>query len=107
MAELKLVQLAQQDLKDIWRGLAEYRLEIADQKIKRITKKLELLRQFPLAGRQRDDLLPNIRSIPVDQFLVFYRILQESDRTIVEINRIVHGKRNLQQLFNDSESEEP
>ena len=107
MAELKLVQLAQQDLKDIWRGLAEYRLEIADQKIRRITKKLELLRQFPLAGRQRDDLLPNIRSIPVDQFLVFYRILQESDRTIVEINRIVDGKRNLQQLFNDSESEEP
>jgi len=107
MAELKLVQLAQQDLKDIWRGLAEYRLEIADQKIKRITKKLELLRQFPLAGRQRDDLLPNIRSIPVDQFLVFYRILQEGDRTIVEINRIVDGKRNLQQLFNDSESEEP
>jgi len=107
MAELKLVQLAQQDLKDIWRGLAEYRLEIADQKIKRITKKLELLRQFPLAGRQRDDLLPNIRSIPVDQFLVFYRILQESDPTIVEINRIVDGKRNLQQLFNASESEEP
>lgn len=107
MAELKLVQIAQQDLKDIWRGLAEYRLEIADQKIKRITKKLELLRQFPLAGRQRDDLLPSIRSIPVDQFLVFYRILQEGDRTIVEINRIVDGKRNLQQLFNEPESEEP
>lgn len=107
MAELKLVQLAQQDLKDIWRGLAEYRLEIADQKIKRITKKLELLRQFPLAGRQRDDLLPNIRSIPVDQFLVFYRILQEGDRTIVEINRIVDGKRNLRRLFDGLESEEP
>jgi toxin ParE1/3/4 len=103
MAELKLVQLAQQDLKDIWRGLAEYRLEIADQKIKRITKKLELLRQFPLAGRQRDDLLPNIRSIPVDQFLVFYRILQEGDRTIVEIDRIIDGKRDLQSLFSDPE----
>jgi plasmid stabilization system protein ParE len=66
MIQIQLSKLAQQDLKDIWRGLAEYRLELADKQIKKIEKKIALLKQFPLAGRQRDDMDSAIRC---DSFL--------------------------------------
>ena len=104
---IQLSKPAQQDLKGIWRELAEYRLEVADKQIKRIEKKILILKQFPLAGRLREDLTPNIRSIPVDNFVVFYQILQQNDRSIVEIVRVTDGRRDLNRLFTPDDSDEP
>jgi len=103
MIEVELAAAADQDLKDIWRGLAEYRLELADQRINQIVQKFELLSQYPLAGRQRNDILPNLRSIPVDRLLILYQILQDRDR---EILRVTDGRRNLKRLFNPEDLEE-
>ena len=105
--EIKVSENGQQDLKTIWRGLAEYRLEIADQQIRRIKQKIDMLSKFPLAGRQRLDISPVLRSIPVDRLVVLYHIDQKDDLTIVEIDRIIDGARDLPRLFDDSESEEP
>ena len=106
MLDVQLSAAADQDLKDIWRGLAEYRLELADQKINQIVQKFELLSQYPFAGRQRDDILPNLRSIPVDRLLILYQILQENDREVLEIVRVIDGRRNLNRLFNPEDPEE-
>ena len=106
MLDVQLAAAADQDLKDIWRGLAEYRLELADQKINQIVQKFELLSQYPFAGRQRDDILLNLRSIPVDRLLILYQILQDRDREILEIVRVIDGCRNLKRLFNPEEMEE-
>ena len=106
MIEVELAAAADQDLKDIWRGLAEYRLELADQRINQIVQKFELLSQYPLAGRQRNDILPNLRSIPVDRLLILYQILQNSDREILEIVRVTNGRRNLKRLLNPEDLEE-
>ena len=106
MLDVQLAAAADQDLKDIWRGLAEYQLELADQRINQIVKKFELLSLYPLAGRQRDDILPDLRSIPVDRLLILYEILQNSDREILEIVRVIDGRRNLKQLFNPEDPEE-
>lgn len=104
MLDVQLSAAAEQDLKDIWRGLAEYRLELADQRINQIVQKFELLSQYPLAGRQRDDILPELRSIPIDRFLILYQIPQ--DLEILEIVRVIDGRRNLTQLFNPEEPNE-
>lgn len=106
MIEVQLAAAADQDLKDIWRGLADYRLELADQRINQIVQKFELLSQYPFAGRQRNDILPNLRSIPVDRLLILYRILQENDREVLEIVRVTDGRQNLKRLFNPEETEE-
>lgn len=106
MIELRVSAQGKQDLKNIWRGLAEYRLELADQQIRRIEKKIDLLSKFPLAGRQRLDISPNLRSVPVDRLVLLYHVDQQGERTIVEIDRIIDGTRNLQSLFNDFESED-
>ena len=47
MIQVQLSKLAQQDLKDIWRGLAEYQLKLADKQLKRLEKKLPFLSSFP------------------------------------------------------------
>lgn len=104
MLDVQLSAAAEQDLKDIWRGLAEYRLELADQRINQIVQKFELLSQYPLAGRQRDDILPELRSIPIDRFLILYQL--PKDLEILEIVRIIDGRRNLTQLFNPEEPNE-
>ncbi len=107
MIEVQLSKLTQQDLKDIWRGLAEYRLELADKQIKRIEKKIALLKQFPLAGRQRDDIDSVIRSVTVDRFVVFYQIHEQDDDSIVEILRVTDGRRDLNRLFSSDDEEPP
>ena len=106
MIELRVSPQGQQDLKNIWRGLAEYRLELADKQIRRIEKKIAILSKFPLAGRQRLDISPNLRSLPIDRLILLYHVDQQGDKTIVEIDRIIDGAMNLYSLFNDSESED-
>jgi toxin ParE1/3/4 len=98
-----LTRLAQQDLRDIWRGLAEFGdLKRADDRIIVIRKKLLLLGQFPSSGRSREELLPGLRSFPVSELVIFYRI----GMTQVEIVRVVHGRQDLNRLFNTEEPEE-
>jgi toxin ParE1/3/4 len=87
---------AQQDLRDIWRGLAEFGgLKRADDRIVGIQKKLQLLGTFPSSGRSRDELLPGLRSFPVKEFVIFYRV----GTTHLEVARVVDGRRNLDEIF--------
>jgi toxin ParE1/3/4 len=51
-------------------------------------------------GRRRDELLPLLRSFPVDDYLIFYRSIEEG----IEILRVVSGYRDLEKLFDDDES---
>ena len=48
-------------------------------------------------GAKRDELMPGLRSFPVGDYLVFYRV---ADRGI-EIIRVVSGYRDLPALFAD------
>ena len=94
---------AQQDLRDIWRGLSEFgALKQADNCLMMIRKKLRLLGQFPSSGRSREDLLPGMRSVPVNSFLIFYRI----GMTQVQIVRVVDGRRDLDGIFGEGENEQ-
>jgi plasmid stabilization system protein ParE len=52
-----------------------------------------------MLGRERPDLLPNIRSIVVYPTILFYRAGDEA----VEIVRVVDGRRNLAAIFREEE----
>jgi toxin ParE1/3/4 len=99
--QIRLGESAKQDLRDIWRGLAEYSgLAFADSTLANIESKFRLLAQFPSSGRVRAELLAGLRSYPAGDFVIFYRIIE----TTVEVVRVLHGRRDIDVIFDESES---
>ena len=89
---------ADSDLDDIWYYVATNSgsAEIADRLIDSITGRFLLLATYPNIGRPRgDDLRPGLRSFPVGECVIIYRI-QEGD---VLILRVLRGARKIEALF--------
>ena len=55
----------------------------------RILQTLESLREHPLLGHPRDDLVPGCRTIRVAQHLIYDHQLQPH---LIEVVRILHGR---------------
>ena len=70
-------------------------IEIADRLIDSITDRFFLLGNHPNVGRLRDDLRPGLRSFPVGQYVIIYRI----DGIDVLILHVVHGRRDIEAMF--------
>jgi len=49
----------------------------------------------PNLGRRRDELIPSLRSFPVEDYLIFYFPLENG----IEIARVVNGYRDLDAMF--------
>lgn len=87
---------ADQDLIDIWRYLARNAsLPVADDAIARVYSTVERLRERSLIGRPRNDVLPELRSILVEPYVVFHRVGASS----VDIVRVLHERRSLEKAF--------
>jgi toxin ParE1/3/4 len=52
------------------------------------------LGEFPLLGRRRDDLRPDLRSYAVEQHVILYRLEDEG----IVVLRVVHARRDLSRL---------
>lgn len=55
----------------------------------------EMLADNPEAGRERSELREDLRSFPCGSYIIFYRLWAGN----VLILRIVHGARDLEQIF--------
>jgi len=98
---LRIAVQAKQDLREIWRGFAEFSgLAKADAVLEGIEKKFQLLLQFPRSGLQRDELREGVRSFPAGEFVIFYRV----GESVVEVVRVLNGRRDIDALFDDEES---
>jgi toxin ParE1/3/4 len=89
---------AESDLEQIWDYIARESgsIEIADRLIDSLTQRFYLLSIHPYLGRRRDEeLRPGIRSFPVGDYLVLYRV-EGSD---VLVLRVLHGRRDIERLF--------
>lgn len=89
---------ADSDLESIWFYVASESgsIEIADRLIDSITDRFLLLANYPNLGRRRDeDLRPGLRSFPVGEYIIIYRLRDED----VLILRVLRGNRNIQALF--------
>jgi toxin ParE1/3/4 len=90
--------LADSDLDEIWYYVASQSggMEIADRLIGSITDRFFLLASYPNLGRARnEDLRPGLRTFPVGEYLILYRIEDED----VVILRVLRGSRNIAALF--------
>ena len=85
------------ELDEIWYYIARESdsMDIADRFVKFITDRFLLIADHPYVGRVRDDLRAGLRSFPVGQYLVLYRVVGED----VLILHVTHGRRNLEVLF--------
>lgn len=101
MKELFIARAAEADLLEIWSYLFEKSERAADRITDEITDRYALLCEFPLSGRRRAEFGINYRSLPVGNYVIFYRVLE----TKLEISRVLHGSRDTSNLF-DAEDEE-
>lgn len=70
-------------------------MQAADKLIDAIEERYQLLAEYPEAGPARPDIAPDARALTIGRYLVLYRIMTAG----VEIARIVHGARLLDQVL--------
>lgn len=93
-----LAPQAAADLDDIWYYVAieSGSVEIADRLIDSITERFFLLAGHPYLGRPRDDDFGiGLRSFAVGEYVIVY-LVEDKD---VLVLRVVHGRRDLEELF--------
>lgn len=88
--------LAEADLDGIWLYIAEDNPAAADRMIRKIFKSIAQITKTPFIGRTREELLPHIRSLSVTPYIIFYRPLPK----VIEIVRVLHGARDIDEIFN-------
>jgi toxin ParE1/3/4 len=71
--------------------------DAAESLLKKINQKCRNLASFPKMGRRRDELSPFLRSFPVDDYLIFYRQIEDG----IEVTRVVSGYQDLDALFDE------
>lgn len=95
---VRYLPIAEDDLLDIYDRIANEYPDKAAEFTDKLDKKIKNLASNPLLGRvTRDDKLSQYgyRFLVIGSYLVFYVI---RDKTI-EIHRIIHGSRNLNNIL--------
>jgi toxin ParE1/3/4 len=88
---------AELDWLDLWDYIADDSLDRADEFLDRIEGKLQTLAQNPGMGRRRKELLAELRSFPIENYVVFYRELTNG----IEVIRVLHGSRDIETVFRE------
>jgi toxin ParE1/3/4 len=70
----------------------------ADLLLAKILDKFPMLAQFPEMGYARNELMIGIRCFPVKPYNIFYKKVEVG----IEIFRVLHQSRELDERFNDS-----
>ena len=87
---------AEADLAEIWEYIARDNPENADRFIYRIFQTCqESLASSPHMGRSRGELSPGLRSLTVEDYIIFYRPTENG----VEVVRVLHGRRDIERLL--------
>lgn len=90
---------AKQDIVEINRYLIKFSPAAARRLKDKIQRQCKLLVDFPAMGKKADNLEPGLRSFPLEDYVIFYRPLNNK----IEIVRIVSGYRDLEVLFSSED----
>ena len=95
MAEVLRSNLAELDLLEIWAYIAEDSAGAADRFLDLLDQKCHTLAEAPGIGRSREDLAPDLRSFPVERYIIFYRPMDGG----IEIARVLSAYRDIARVF--------
>ena len=96
-----LAKEATQDLDDILDYFLSRNIDAGERFIQEFNKKCKYLTQFPNIGRSYANLDPTLRGLPVDGYILFYRLFEDN----VVIVRVISGYRDLKSVFTDVNDE--
>ena len=87
---------AKHDLIDIWDFIAQDNYDAADRFIDKIETVFRSLCDSPMMGRSRsqDLLVPNLRSFPIGNYIIFY--FPTGEDSGVTIARVLHAARDVE-----------
>lgn len=91
MARIFRSEALRQDLIDIWLYVARDHVGAADALLDSFEDTIDLLGTTPHIGKPEHDLLPDLRSMSVGNYLLYYRVTGGT----VELLRVIHGARHF------------
>lgn len=94
MPRIVLSNLADSDLDEIWTYVDADNPIAAENLLRSITKKFELLANHKGIGTPRPKIDDSIRVFPVGRYLILFRRLDDG----IEVVRVVHGARDVTKL---------
>jgi toxin ParE1/3/4 len=95
MTRINYSPKAEQDLRDIWRAVAENNPDAADRLLMRIFDKIELAAGQPQMGSPRSDVSPRLRILIEGSYIVLY----EPSNDGIFVIAVVHGARDRDNWF--------
>ena len=95
MSLYRVSRQARADLDDLWLYIAADNRSAADRCIDQLIAKFQTLATQPEMGRSRPELAESLRSLPVGNYVIFYRPMQDG----IEVVRILSGFRDMPSLF--------
>jgi toxin ParE1/3/4 len=100
MREYVISPPAIQDLEGAIDYFAQTNVETGEQFLQQFTAWCQKLRQFPMIGKRYDGLSVGLRGVLIGEYILFYQVSED----VVEIIRVVYGKRDLVSLFKPDNS---
>jgi len=95
MAKFTIAPLAEADLDEIWHYISEDNEEAANKLIGDLAAKFQLLADNREIGKRQDDFIVEMRLFPFKKYHIYYFPNEDG----VEIYRVLHGRRNIEELF--------
>ena len=90
-SQFRLTEPAVKDIEQIADYIAQQAgLEQAERFLEKLNDKLVKISQFPKLGRQRDEILPSLRSLSLESYLILYMPIEQN----IDILRVVSGYRD-------------
>jgi toxin ParE1/3/4 len=86
---------ARDDLRQIWLYVAERNQSAADRLIDRFERTLETLARHPQMGESVPQYRPGLRRFTLGNYVLYYEPVEGGVRLV----RVLHGARNIEDLF--------
>jgi toxin ParE1/3/4 len=93
---------ASRDLQAINDRFASVNVEAGELFLLAFNRKCQQLVNFPYIGKVYEELSHDLRGIPLDGYIIFYKIIDDG----IKIVRIISGKRDLPSFFKETENQE-
>lgn len=102
MSRYRLTPKAAADLRDIRAYIAGRGTTTAAARwIGTLRQRFRRLAETPGMGRARDDLAPDLRSLAVGDYLIFYRERSGG----IQIVHVLHGARDIERIFREERAQ--
>lgn len=86
---------AEREVEQIADYIARDNLDAAIRWIDAVDRRLELVAEFPMIGRNREEYHPGVRSIALGEYFIFFRPIEDG----IEFLHIFHGKRRVEDFL--------